>query len=199
MKSKKEVYSKFADLLQLNTEQQAKIYKLKLHEILNKKIISEKLDLSSVQQELYSDFMLVHRNLEGLYSIEETRTIFTPEDVLEILSPYMSSLKVEEMVTIYLNGKREVLDIKVIGIGGPKIVASSPSIILKEALNIGASGFILAHNHPGGSTEFSEPDMKVTELLETLGDYLEITLVDHLVYAENTVRSYAEEEIIQKL
>ncbi|MFW5795134.1 MAG: JAB domain-containing protein [Bacillota bacterium] len=199
MKSKKEVFSNLSDLLQLNNSQRNKLQKLKLHEVLNTKIISDKIELNQNQEDLYNNFILVHRNLEGLYSIEELRTIYTPEDVLKILSPYMSSLKVEEMVAIYLNDKREVLDIKIIGKGGPQIVTSSPNIILREALNIGATGFILAHNHPGGNTEFSEPDMKVTELLETIGNYLKITLVDHLVYSENTVRSYAEEEIIQKL
>lgn len=199
MKSKKEVFIDFADIIRLTTTQKTKIQKLQLHELLNFKIISKKLDFTQKQKQLYKKFLNVHKNLEILFNIEERNTIYSSEDVLNILSPYMSSLRVEEMIVIFLNDRREVLDIKTIGKGSEKQVSSSPASVFKEALNIGASGVILAHNHPGGSKKFSDDDMRLTELVETLGNYLNVILIDHLIYTEHEVISYAEEEIIKKL
>jgi len=199
MKSKKEIFIDFADIIHLTTKQKKIIQKLQLHEVLNLKIISEKLQLTKKQKILYKKFLNVHKNLEILFNIEERKTIYSSEDVLNILSPYMSSLRVEEMITIFLNDRREILDIKTIGKGSEKQVSSSPASIFKEALNIGASGVILAHNHPGGSKEFSDDDLRLTELVETLGNYLNVILVDHLIYTEHEVISYAEEEIIKTL
>ena len=199
MKSKKEVLLDLAYIIQLNDLQQQKIQKLKLHEILNSKTIIKKLELSKKQKTLYEKFIKVHKNLEMLFSIEEKKSIHSTKDVLNILSPYMSSLKIEEMVAIYLNDRREVLDIKVIGKGSEKQVSSSPASVFKESLNIGASGVILAHNHPGGSKEFSDDDLRLTELVETLGNYLNVILVDHLIYTDNEVISYAEETIIEDI
>jgi DNA repair protein RadC len=39
----------------------------------------------------------------------------------------------------------------------------------------------------------------MAELIETLGNYLNVILVDSLVYTKNEVVSYAEEEVIKNL
>jgi len=199
MKSKEEVFLDLADIIQLEDSKKQKLLSFKIHEALNRETMKNRLNLNEQQIELYDKFIKVHRNLEALFSIEKLDSIHTPEDVLNVLNPYMSSLKIEEMVTIYLNDRREVLNIQVIGKGSEKIVASSPAQIFKGALDVGATGVIMAHNHPSGNRELSDGDLKMAELIETLGNYLNVILVDSLVYTKNEVVSYAEEEVIKNL
>jgi DNA repair protein RadC len=65
---------------------------------------------------------------------------------------------------------------------------SSPvfaSTIFKILLLSNATRFFIAHNHPGGSHNFSEADFRSTEMLLKAGRLLEIGLLDHLLYFED--------------
>ncbi len=46
-----------------------------------------------------------------------------------------------------------------------------------------ASSVILAHNHPGGTARASAEDRKVTKEIKSLLSKIEVTLLDHLIYA----------------
>jgi DNA repair protein RadC len=199
MKSKKEVLNSLAEIIQLDNQQKEILLKQKFHKILNADIIKDLLNLNKQQKNLYDNLFLFHRNLEKVYSSEQLQTIYTPEDALNIIAPYMSSLNVEEMVAVYLNNNREILDIKVIGKGHESMVPISPTSVFKFALILNASGVLLAHNHPGGSSRFSKEDYNITELIEKTGNYLNITLIDHLIYTKQGIISYAEEDIIKKI
>ncbi len=59
-------------------------------------------------------------------------------------------------------------------------------------LDTNATGLILAHNHPGGTTEPSREDIKLTESLkETLKD-IEVKLLDHVIYVPGNFGDDAE-------
>ena len=68
--------------------------------------------------------------------------------------------------------------------------------VVENALYAGASGIILAHNHPSGVALPSAEDRMVThqvmEALEPLG----IRLIDHIVVADNDFVSMAESKLM---
>nr|WP_294847590.1 JAB domain-containing protein [uncultured Sphingomonas sp.] len=55
--------------------------------------------------------------------------------------------------------------------------------IIAEALRIGSSGIILAHNHPGGDTRPSRSDFAATRKLSLACDAIDLALLDHLILA----------------
>ena len=53
--------------------------------------------------------------------------------------------------------------------------------LMHRALDCGAAGLILAHNHPSGSSQPSDEDVISTERLTAIFSALELELVDHLI------------------
>jgi len=58
-----------------------------------------------------------------------------------------------------------------------------------EALRLGASGLILAHNHPSGQCQPSGSDLTATRQLQDVARALDITLIDHLIFTNRAVYS----------
>ena len=55
--------------------------------------------------------------------------------------------------------------------------------ILLEAAACNAAGLIVAHNHPGGDSAPSASDKDATRRLAASAEAIDVTLVDHLVFA----------------
>jgi DNA repair protein RadC len=58
-----------------------------------------------------------------------------------------------------------------------------PREIMRRGLDLGASGLIVAHNHPSGRAAPSRTDLELTRKLVRAGDTLGIAIHDHLVLA----------------
>src|SRR3546814_9113720 len=56
-----------------------------------------------------------------------------------------------------------------------------PRTIFRRAIEHGATGLILVHNHPSGDAPPSENDIVATRRLSDLGRSLDIEIVDHIV------------------
>jgi DNA repair protein RadC len=67
--------------------------------------------------------------------------------------------------------------------GGTNQCAIYPDNVFRFLLLSGASGFILAHNHPGGSRNPSEADWSITEKLEKACSLFNICFLDHVIIA----------------
>ena len=50
---------------------------------------------------------------------------------------------------------------------------------------MGATALILAHNHPSGDPKPSREDIRLTRLVATAGEALDIRLHDHLIVARS--------------
>jgi DNA repair protein RadC len=67
---------------------------------------------------------------------------------------------------------------------------ATPLSVFKPAIVLSAAGLILMHNHPSGSPEASEADIKVTKDLIRAGQLLKIEIADHIIMgAGNEYRS----------
>lgn len=64
-----------------------------------------------------------------------------------------------------------------------------PKQVFRFLLLSGASSFIMAHNHPGGSKDPSNQDWTITKNLQSVGKSLDMPMVDHLIICENAVVS----------
>lgn len=64
--------------------------------------------------------------------------------------------------------------------------------ILVRALLCGASGIILAHNHPSGDPSPSEEDGQQTERMRRAAELVGIDLIDHIIIVGFSFYSYVE-------
>ena len=56
---------------------------------------------------------------------------------------------------------------------------------MKPAILASAAAFVLGHNHPSGEVKPSADDVEITKRVFLAGDVLGITLLDHLIVAED--------------
>ena len=64
--------------------------------------------------------------------------------------------------------------------------------ILRDAALLESAGIILAHNHPSGDATPSASDCAATRRLTSVADALGCRVVDHLVFAGQTVASFRQ-------
>ena len=55
--------------------------------------------------------------------------------------------------------------------------------IVVDAARLGSAGVILAHNHPGGDARPSIADHRATRKLARAGEAIDLTVLDHLIFA----------------
>lgn len=57
--------------------------------------------------------------------------------------------------------------------------------IFRGCIKLNAEHFSIVHNHPSGNLNASKADVDVTNTLKRLGEILEITLLEHILIANN--------------
>ncbi len=119
--------------------------------------------------------------------------ITSSRDGYEILRPLLADLPKEEFWVLFLNRANKVIMKDQISSGGVNGTVADLKIIFKKALELLASGIILAHNHPSGNLRPSREDDLMTKRLVEAGALLEIPVLDHLIITDNGYFSYADE------
>lgn len=108
----------------------------------------------------------------------------------------MGSRTTEIMRVMFLDSSNRLLSEQEFGAGSPQRIFVQPRSILKRALELDASGIILAHNHPGGNVTPSKSDIDFTRSIKTLCLELEIRLHDHLIITNDRWTSFRKLKII---
>lgn len=102
----------------------------------------------------------------------------------------------EECWAMYLNQANKVLGVSCISKNGINCTIVDIRIILQTALVSHASGIILSHNHPSGSTVASQQDNRLTSRLKMACEAIDIQLLDHIILTEDGYLSYADEGML---
>lgn len=117
---------------------------------------------------------LYKRNENGL------ATIRTAKDAYEYLKD-MHSLPKEQLRGLYLDTHNRVIHQEVISMGTINSNIVHPREVFRPALEYGAAGVVLAHNHPSGISTPSLADIEITKQLIQAGKIIGINLMDHIV------------------
>jgi len=122
--------------------------------------------------------------------------ISSSQDAFELLRPIIGELPHEEFWIAYLNNANKVLHTAQLSKGGLTGTLVDVRIVMKQALELGAVGLILAHNHPSGTLKPSSEDKKVTEKLKAAAKSLDIKVLDHLIVTQKDYFSFADNSIL---
>ncbi|MDC0743209.1 JAB domain-containing protein [Polyangium mundeleinium] len=113
--------------------------------------------------------------------------------------PRLGHLAHEEMHIIALSGQNEFRGARLIARGGLHALAVRTSDILRAALELAASGFVLVHNHPGGDHNPSIEDVKLTVRVQGIADLIGMPLVDHIIVtASGRFSSFVADEWVRR-
>ena len=126
----------------------------------------------------------------------ENKKITSSSSVFELMQPVIGELQHEEFWIIYVNNSNKVIQKNQLSKGGITGTLVDVRLVLKNALEVGATGLILAHNHPSGTLKPSEADKQITQKLKAAAQSLDIKVLDHLIITEKAYFSFADETIL---
>ena len=114
----------------------------------------------------------------------------TARDAADIFGPRLAGQRLEKLLVAYLDEGRRLLRIDEAGEGRAAEIELAAADTLALAMRLGASGLVLAHNHPSGDATPSQADAAATRRLAQAAAELGLTLHDHLVFAGGECRSF---------
>lgn len=107
-----------------------------------------------------------------------------PEDAAEAIRPLLAGRDRERCVLLALDRKHRRVALATVSVGTAEHTFMRPREIFRDALLVGASAIVVAHNHPSGDPTPSGDDREVTRRLAEAGQTLGIDLLDHLVVSD---------------
>ena len=122
-------------------------------------------------------------------------TIDNPSDTIPVLLKYSKS-KVENFGVILLDGRRNVIKVKRLFIGGYTSSLIDIRVVLYEAIKNRSIGVILFHNHPSGDTTPSKIDIETTKRLKKALNICDIQLLDHVIISKEGYYSFALHNLV---
>ncbi len=111
-------------------------------------------------------------------------------DTIDFLQNLLQDEPVEKFVVIFLNKGLRVLATETFGSGGLDRLVVDVRPIARRAVELGATGVILSHNHPSGSFTPSPEDFALTEKLKNGLLTLDIRLIDHIIVSDEGFHSF---------
>lgn len=127
----------------------------------------------------------------------KSKSITSPNTVYRLMIPHMKTLDHEECWVLYLNRSNRLIGKERMSSGGLESTIIDCKSIVRKALEKKASGLILIHNHPSGSPMPGVADIKQTQILKNALKTCDISLIDHVVIAESSYYSFADEEVTE--
>lgn len=126
----------------------------------------------------------------------QQKKIESSHSVFELMQPIIGELPHEEFWIVYVNNNNKVIHKNQLSKGGITGTLVDVRLVMKTAIEVGATGLLLAHNHPSGTLKPSEADKQITQKLKVAADSLDIKVLDHLIITEKAYFSFADEGIL---
>ena len=99
----------------------------------------------------------------------------------------------EVFAVVFLNRANKIKHFEIVSSGGITGTVADPRIILKRAIEQGVTSIVLSHNHPSGNLRPSRADMELTSKIKHAANYLDITVLDHIIVSDEGYYSFADE------
>lgn len=119
--------------------------------------------------------------------------VTSPEQVRQLMLPTLQNLMHEECWVLFLNGKSRLIGKERLSSGSLESTVMDTRKVLRRAIEKQSRHVILVHNHPDGSPEPSQADIRQTDLLRRALAAVEISLTDHVIVAGNKYFSFSQE------
>ncbi len=112
-------------------------------------------------------------------------------DVVTLLQPLLADLTHEEVWALLLTKSKRIIEKFRVSQGSVDGSVIDPRIIIRRALERGATGIVVAHNHPSGRPSPDELDLQNTRKLKTAAAYFDMRLLDHIILTDSPDLSFS--------
>lgn len=120
------------------------------------------------------------------------RPLVTPRDAEVFLRSVLHGESQENFVVVGLDARQRVRMVRTVGVGTLTRVEVHPREVFRPLIRAGMHSCLIAHNHPSGDATPSEADALLTERMVSVGHFLGIPVVDHIVISDHGFVSLAE-------
>jgi DNA repair protein RadC len=168
-----------------------------IHAILN----ADPIRLKSIKGVGESTLFLVQL-LSDLFSrvllpVNSSESIITNWTSIVSYCRFVMAHKNEECLrALFLNKKMAIIADEVINYGTVDMVMVFPREIAKRALQLGALGVVMVHNHPSNDIKPSREDIEITKLVKAALATIDVTLYDHLIVGHQDCFSFKANMLI---
>ena len=115
-----------------------------------------------------------------------------PKDAYKRLLPYVDDFSQEHFLVMYMDTAQTVLKIETVSIGGVTHTIADPRVVFRNAVSMGATKIVIAHNHPSGRLKPSAEDVMLTKKFKASGNLLDILVMDHIIFSRGDYYSFLE-------
>lgn len=127
-------------------------------------------------------------------NVKDRPQIKSSSDAYSAIAPILIDLAHEEFWILQLNRSNIVIGKELISTGGVSGTVVDAKMLFRKALvKPGATSIILCHNHPSGNLQPSQADIILTKKLKKAGEFLDMTVYDHLIVSQRGYYSFADE------
>lgn len=102
----------------------------------------------------------------------------------------------EVFAVLFLNQANKIKSFKIMSKGGITGTVADPRVILKQALDEGATSLVLSHNHPSGNLNPSRADQELTQKIKQAASYFDIKILDHIIVSDEGHYSFSDEGLL---
>jgi len=117
-------------------------------------------------------------------------------DIAAYLKTQLKDYSHEVFAVLYLNNANKIKNFEIVSQGGITGTVADPRIILRKALENGATALVLSHNHPSGNLKPSRADEELTTKLKHAASFMDIKVLDHIIVSEEGYYSFADEGML---
>jgi DNA repair protein RadC len=116
--------------------------------------------------------------------------VSTSRQLLDYLTADLANLINERFRVLFLTSQNELIADDLVWEGTVGEAPAYPREIVKRALEVGATGIILVHNHPSGSHQPSQGDIDATRRIAEAASLMGICMHDHIVVSRSGWSSF---------
>lgn len=107
--------------------------------------------------------------------------VYGVEEAGDALCSLLGHMNIEVVGILCLDSTHKVVNYSTVAMGTVDRVSPSVAQVMRIALLSNASYIVVAHNHPSGICEITEPDVALTRRIGSAAKLMEINLIDSLV------------------
>ncbi len=135
------------------------------------------------------------RRRSGGNVLQRTK-VSSSKEIANYLRSILKDKSNEVFVVLFLNQANKIKNFQIISKGGITGTVADPRIILKQALDEGATSLVLSHNHPSGNLQPSRADQELTNKIKQAASYFDIKILDHIIVSDEGHYSFADEGLL---